>query len=87
MGQSVVCICISLGTKIHSMKPKTFLFVLLQVYRGVRSGVQPVAIKVLCEVNDREAAKFAEVLTLRFGTHLLAMRRILHATLLFTGSC
>lgn len=32
-----------------------------QVYKGVRSGVQPVAIKVLHEVNDAEAAAFAEV--------------------------
>ena len=32
-----------------------------QVYKGVRSGVQPVAIKVLSEVNDAEAAAFAEV--------------------------
>ena len=38
-----------------------FLSILLQVYRGVRSGVQPVAIKVMSEVNDEEAAKFAEV--------------------------
>lgn len=34
---------------------------LAQVYKGVRSGVQPVAIKVLSEVNDAEAAAFAEV--------------------------
>lgn len=31
-----------------------------KVYKGVRSGVQPVAIKVLHEVNDAEAAAFAE---------------------------
>ena len=31
------------------------------MYKGVRSGVQPVAIKVLSEVNDAEAAAFAEV--------------------------
>ena len=37
----------------------------VQVYKGVRSGVQPVAVKVLNEVNDPEAAKFAEVRRLR----------------------
>lgn len=53
--------------------PETGVAGFAQVYKGFKSGVQPVAIKVLNKLDDCEIAAFAEVRLLpKLATHVPA---------------